>query len=238
MSTTFVIRGKAQAGTATWMPQSGTFDFVLLDVAEELQPQDEALATALRQATEDPLHYFSLEELDAKRFQGLFQASVRAFERTVRNGPQAVARPDAYGWAMVAFSEFKGLLRVDERLGPLDPREAKVLVREGVSWAAPGWIADMALEMAAVLLQLQQPDLAEVMLEGRSLGGSGICDLRSVPSELWRALLPHLEPLDGCYGDGKGRLGHAPGFYRAFGPRLRDLKALLHGDARARSGES
>ncbi len=221
MSGTLIIRDDV-----TWMPRGWIFDGVLRRVADELAIEDAPLATMLSEARTSMRAYGDLRPLDPGRFGALLRAAVDAYDRAVERGPYAFHDPTAYAEFMFLFSTFKALLRTAPRAGRQE-RAGEIVTGPTGVWAAPGWVVDLVLEHLAAAVRMADERLSDMLIAGRTLDGSGRCDLRPLQAERFHSLLPPTEWMYIRYGDGQGRDTYAPTFFATLAPYILAFAAQL-----------
>ena len=97
-------------------------------------------------------------------------------------------------------------------------------------WGPAGWVFDNVLQR--VCSELSDDGLVTNLLNARTEGGSGYCDLRELPANRFRALVAAAEKALRIAEDESPAVFAQPEFHPGFVDRFRDLIVMLRSDAR------
>lgn len=219
---------------ATWMPTGWVFDTVLRLIATELQRHDVLLSSAIEQATSR--RYGDLRALDTGQVVELREAAERCYTALLKERPFLPPLGVDYFTLMFCFSQLKALLRTDTRTPVTLCALCQFMIGSSRIWRAPGWLYNMVLEHFEAYLAKEDELLAAQLIGGRVVYGSGSCDVRELGPDQVERLVAASEWMYRHYGDGLGRVSHAPSFFALLAPYIIELFTLLTTDARAANG--
>ena len=104
-------------------------------------------------------------------------------------------------------------------------------LREAAMWGPAGWVFDLVLER--ITSELANSELARMLREARTEGGSGYCDLRALVADQFGELLDAAERAFEFTERESPTVFERPEFHRGFVDRFRDLIMLMRADPRA-----
>ena len=228
MSGTLIINDDA-----TWSPSGWIYNDVLERVALELRSDDPPLAMLLLSAQTDKGGFGELLSLTDKQFVTLQKAVERAFDSAASDGPSSFDQPEYYIGFMYVFSEFKALLRSDERASKPATGVGTLVINEVDRWSADSIFFDLALEQMAANAQVSDEQLARTLLSDRAYNGRGLYDARTLSEKRFGLIFSTADWMNARYGDGQGRSSYAPHFFSRLAPLVVKLYTLMHSDPRA-----
>jgi hypothetical protein len=202
MGATLIIRGTRQdANRATWMPQTGTFEFILQHIAIELDTVNPILASMLR-APIGGFPYLDLSELNQQEFQILGEATIRAHDQLLKTG--------TLSGSVALFPELKMLVMLDSRFQGLMDVSGTIEVQKGVLWVAPGWIYDFVLEVIVTDRRVfsSYPKQVAELISSRVWEGNSYLNLSTIDFGIYVGIWDAIYHLYGFYGDGLGKFSY------------------------------
>lgn len=223
MSGTLVIREDA-----TWMPTAWVFCRILENINAELeQSESSIIIDNLNKAI--VTGYGDLQQLSKDQIQTLLDVAEQAYSREAEQGLDSFSPPSDYFSLMYSFSQLIALFKTDIRYQPSRRSTyGTIIVRDTAIWSAPEWTFVLVLEHldAHIRANQESPELTSLFLAARKSVDLR-CDLRFLDEYQISKVILAAEWMYAHYGDGKGRLSHAPSFFSELGKHITVLFNLL-----------
>jgi hypothetical protein len=213
-----------------WLPRSVIFDTALEHIAQELNQQNPVLASIVT-APIGEVPFLDVSMLGAEEFEQVGNAVSRVVEKQLlylRTNSTNINR-HVIRW-VYDLCELKALFRLDTRTKDENSTSTCSLIFSSEAiWQVHGWLYDFVLEGFGVEMLQIDTQIAQVLLDSRTIGGVTQCHLSNLGFEGIKKLKDGILPLEQLYAIGRASVGVSPIFESSLYTKIGELAVLLRG---------